>query len=101
MGGGGGQKDPPPPTRFFHITSTNVRISPQNFLAISFNPFAHWCKIFKFVLSASPKLLNLNQDNPSKRRFFLSNPHKIEVVITSLIEMLQLPNFGHMNTSTI
>ena len=25
---------------------------------------------------------------------------KIEVVITSLIEMLELPNFGHMNTST-
>ena len=36
-----------------------------------------------------------------KKRFFWSNPYKIEVVITSLIEMLQLPNFGHMNTSTI
>ena len=30
-----------------------------------------------------------------------SNPYKIEAVITSLIEMLELPNFGHMNTSTI
>ena len=29
------------------------------------------------------------------------NPYKIEVVITSLTEMLELPNFGHMNTATI
>ena len=37
---------------------------------------------------------------PKKRRFYWSNPYKIEVVITSLIEMPQLPNFVHMNTST-
>ena len=34
-------------------------------------------------------------------RFFWSNPYEIKVVIVSLTEMLQLPNFGHMNTSTI
>ena len=45
---------------------------------------------------ASPKLLNLNQDHPLKK-----TPYKIEFVITSLIEMLELPNFGHMTTSTI
>ena len=28
-------------------------------------------------------------------------PNEIEVIITSLIEMLELPNFGHMTTSTI
>ena len=27
-------------------------------------------------------------------RFVWSNPYKIEVVITSLMEMLELPNFG-------
>ena len=36
-----------------------------------------------------------------KMGFFWSNPYKIEGVITSLIEMLELPNFGHMITSTI
>ena len=36
--GGGGQKDPP--TSFSPVTSTNVGISPQNFLTFSFNPFA-------------------------------------------------------------
>ena len=29
-----------PPTSFFPVTSTNVGISPQNFLTFSFNPFA-------------------------------------------------------------
>ena len=36
-----------------------------------------------------------------KNWFFWSNPYKIEVMITSLIEMLELPNFGHMATCTI
>ena len=36
----GGKKPPtPPPTGFFPVTSRNVRISPQNFLNSSFNPF--------------------------------------------------------------
>ena len=51
--------------------------------------------------SASPKLLNLNQDYPSKKCFFWSNLYKIEVMITSFIEMLELPNFGHMTKPTI
>ena len=32
--------------------------------------------------------------------FFWSNPYKIEVMIASLTEMLELPNVGHMTTST-
>ena len=89
---GAGQKGPP--TSFSPVTSTNVGIIPQNFQIFGFNPFATLVKNFKFVPSASQKLLNLNQDHPS-------NPYKIEVAITSLIEMLQLTNFGYMNTSTI
>ena len=84
------------PTIFFPVT-----ISPPNFLTISFKPFATLVQNFKFVPSASSKLLNLNEDHPSKKQFFWSNPYKTEVVITSLIEMLQLRNFGHMNKSTI
>ena len=34
-------------------------------------------------------------------RFFRSNPNKIDVMIISLIDVLELPNFGHMITSTI
>ena len=54
MGGGGGKKAPP--TSFSPATSTNVEISPQNFLTFSFNPFSHTG--VKFQVSASPELLN-------------------------------------------
>ena len=47
---------------FFPVTSTNVRNRPQNFLTFSFNPFATLVYKFKFIPSASPKFLNLNQD---------------------------------------
>ena len=51
--------------------------------------------------STSLKLLNLNQDQPSKNRFFVSSPYEIEAKVTSLIVMLQLTNFDHMTPSTI
>ena len=38
--------------------------------------------------------MHLKQDHPSRKRFFSSNPYKIEVIITSLTEILELPNFG-------
>ena len=37
---GGGDKKPDPPTSFSPLISTNVGISPKNFLAFSFNTFA-------------------------------------------------------------
>ena len=43
----------------------------------------------------------MNQELLSKNGFFWSDPYEIEVMITSLIEMLELPNFGHMATSII
>ena len=89
------------PTSFFPVTSTNVGFRPQNFLTFSFKPFFTLVQNFKFVPSTSPKLLDLNQDHPSKKRFLWSNPYKIDVMITFLIEMLHLPNFGHMTTSII
>ena len=67
--GEGGQKGPP--TSFSPVTSTNVEFSPKNFLTFSFNPFPTLVQNFKFVPSASPKLLNLNQDHPSKKAVFL------------------------------
>ena len=88
-------------TSFSLVTSTNVGIIPKNFLTFPFNPFATLVSNFKFVPRASPKLLCLNQDHPSKKCFFRSNSYKIQVMITSLIEMLELPNFGHMKTSII
>ena len=89
-----------PPTSFSPATSANVRIGLQNFLTLSFNLFDRVVENSKIVTSASLTLLNFNQDQPPKR-FFWSNPYKTDVMTTSFIQMLQLPNFGHMNTCTI
>ena len=99
VGGWGGQKDPP--TSFSPVISTNVGISPKNVLTFSFNPLPHWCKIPSLYLVPVPNHWTWTKTTPRRKRLFWSNPYKIEVVITSLIEMPQLPNFGHMNTSTI
>ena len=64
-------KSPPLPTSFSPVTSTNVGLRSQNFLTFSFDPFVTLVQNFKFVPSASPKLLNLNQDHPSKKAVFL------------------------------
>ena len=47
-----------------------------------------------------PTYLTWTKTTPQKNWLFWSNLYKIEV-ITSLIEMLDLPNFGHMTTSTM
>ena len=67
-----GAKSPlSPPTSSSPVTFTNIKISLKNFLAFSFNPFATLVYGFKVIPSASRKLLNLNQDQPSKKVAFL------------------------------
>ena len=70
-GGVGGQKGPP--YQFSPVTSTNVRISPQNFLTFSFNAFGRLVQNLKFIPSASPKLFNLNLDDSSKAVFLIKS----------------------------
>ena len=60
-----------PPTSFSPVSSTNAGIRPQKFLTFSFNRFATLVSDFKFEPRANPKLLNLNQDYPSKKAVFL------------------------------
>ena len=88
------------PSIFSLVTSPKVRINPAYFLAFSFTTFATQLSNFKATPRISPKLQNLKQVHPSKN-VSLSNLCKMEVMMTSLIEMLDLPNFGHMTTSTI
>ena len=45
--------------------------------------------------------IELEPRAPPKNWFFLSNSHKVEVMVAFLIEMLELPNFSHITTSTI
>ena len=55
---------------FSPATSTNVKISHQNILTFSFNPFPTLVKNFKATSSASSKLLNLNQEHTLKKLVF-------------------------------
>ena len=91
------------PTRFSPVTSQKVEISPNNFLTFIFKSFVTILKNFKAITSTSPELLNLNQDQLSLQKifFFWSNPYKTEVIITSPLEVLELPNVGHINTYKI
>ena len=91
--GVGGQKGSP--TSFSIVTSTNVGVSPKNIFNFSINPFFQTGVICLYLVAAP------NYWDPPKMWFFRSNPYKIEVVITSFIEMQELPNFVHVNTSTI
>ena len=90
-----------PSTSFSPVTFRNVGISPKSILNFSFTPFSALVQNFRVMPSVSPELLNLNHERPSKNWFLCSNPYKIEVMITSLIEMLGLPNFGHTATTTV
>ena len=83
---------PPPLTSFSLVTSTNVRISPKNFLTFSFNLSPHWCKISRSYLVPVPYYWTWTKTTLQKKWFFWSNPHKIEVGITSLMDVLKLPN---------
>ena len=86
-------------TDFYPLTFPNVRVSPHNSLNFSSNLFATLLENFKAIPSASPKLSDLNQDHSSQKYFFRSNPYKIEVMMSSLTEILEVVNFGHMPTS--
>ena len=68
---GSGSKKLHPPTSSSPVTSVNVGFGPQRFVTFSFNPFATLVQNFKVLPSASPKLLNFNQDNSSKKAIFL------------------------------
>ena len=100
MGGRGRGSKKATPTSFSPVTSINVALSPENFPTFSFNPFATLVQNFMVIPSSSTKSLNLNQDHPLQKLFW-SNSYKIDVMITSLIEMLVLLNLGHMTTPTI
>ena len=85
---------------FSSETSPNTGISPQNFLICSFDPFIALLQNIKAIPSTSCKLLNLNQDHPSKNSFQVKSL-KIQILLSSLMEMLELPNFCHMTISIV
>ena len=47
------------------------------------------------------QIIELEATAPLKKLFSWSHYYKIEVMITNLIEMLELPNFHYMTTSKV
>ena len=89
-----------PPTSFFSVTSAKVGISPQNFLILVLALLPHWCKISSSYLVPVPNYWTWIKTAPQKPSFFWSNPYKIDIMITSLIEILELPILAHMTLFT-
>ena len=84
------------PTSFSPVTAQNVGISLQKLVL-----FPYWCKNSSSYLVPVINYWTWTETTAQKKRFFWSNLYKIDVMITSLIEVLELPNFGHMTTSRI
>ena len=53
-----------------------------------------WSKISSSYLVPTPNYWTWARTTPQKKQYFWSNPYKMEIMITSLIEMLELPNHG-------
>ena len=98
-------------TSFSPVTSTNVGTSPKTFWLLVLIKifwllvlivFPHWCKISVSYLVPVPNYWTWTKTTPQKSvLFFCSNPYKVEVMMISFIEMLELPNFCLMTSSTI
>ena len=77
------------------------QLGPKTFWLLILTLFPHWCKISSSYLLPVPNYWTWPKTTHQKKRFSWSNPYKIEVLITSLTEMIELPNFGHMTTFTL
>ena len=94
-----GGKFSPAQIQFSNVKSTNEGNSPKNFLTFCFKHFAWECNISRPYLVLVPIYWTWTKSIPQKKLFFWSNSYKLEFMITSLKEILELPNFGHVNTS--
>ena len=64
--------------------------------------FSKILEILQNLLAINKIPINNRSLHPSKKIvFFWSNSYRNEVIITCLVEMLELPSFGHTATSII
>ena len=91
-----------PPYQFFPCNFfLNRELACKIFLLLVLTLLPHWCNILRPYIVSIPSYRTRTKSIPQKIWFFWSNPCKIEVMITSLIEILELPNFDHVTISTI
>ena len=101
IGVGGRRDKKTSPTSFSPVTLQTLKLPLKTFCLLVLTLLSHWCKISRLYLVTLPNYSTSTNSTPQKSSFFWSSPYKIEVAITSFIETLELPNFGHMNTSTM
>ena len=99
--GGGGVRQKKAPYQFFPCNFYKRKNYPPKAFHSQFQPFCHIGVKFQVCTQCQSQVIELNEDHPSKKWFSWSNLYKIEVMITSLIEMLELPIFDNMTTPTI
>lgn len=87
------------PCVFLFDIFTNVRVSLQNVLTFIVTLFPHLCIISRSYLVPVPN--QWTKSIPQKKCISWSNLSKIEGMITSLIELPELSNFGHMSMSIV
>ena len=90
-----------PPYQFFPCNFYKLKNKPPKLWLLVLFPLPHLRKISRSYLVPVLSYWTWTNRIPKKNRFFWSNTSKIEVMKTSLIEMLELPHFGHMVTSAM
>ena len=86
---------------FSSLTSPNVRLAPKTFWLLVSTILRRWCKISSSYLIPVSNYWTWTKTTPQNKPFFWSNPYKIGVMITSLTQMFEVPNFGHLLTFTL
>ena len=95
-----GSKRPSLPVFILQLPRT-YELAHKTFWILVLTLLPHCCKIWSPYVVPVPNYWTWTKATLQKKLFFCSNSYEIEVMITSLIEMLELPNFGHMTKSTI
>ena len=71
------------------------KLAPKAFWLLVFILLPHWCKISRLYLVPVPNYWAWSKTTHQKKWFSWSNPYKIEVMITSLLEMLVTKPWSH------
>ena len=75
-------------------------LAPKSLWLLVSTPFPHLFKILRPYLVPVLNYWTWTLSISQKNRILWSNPYKLKVMITSVILMLRIPNFGHMTTFT-
>ena len=85
---------------FFLQLLQRLELASKTFFLLDSFLLPHFCKFSRPYPVPVPNCWTWTKSISWNNCLFWSNPYKIEVMITSLKEMLELPYFGHITTTT-